>query len=286
MPPRVRTAIESWLDSHKLGISMQKDAGSISMPEVVAQIREEVAGAAAVEPFQIESLARQRLGHAAPPGTRGRPTPLGQTSELTARLKNLLGQKVEVGTDAANLVISVSGAVGKVAVGDVEASAEAGTGGIAGQVRVGPGTVTASPDAFALKTSIPMGGGTGVFAAKLAKDGDAWSKWSASFSFPVVGRTIVDARPAVTAIGSSVRQAEQALRDIAGHLGGGGGPADSYVRERIGQITPAISNVGSAVTKQEGPSVTVRVGASGGPTQVGGQSVQEATVGVSVVIAF
>jgi hypothetical protein len=62
-------------------------------------------------------------------------------------------------------------------------------------------------------------------------------------------------------------------------------PTDEFVRERIGQITPAISKVGGAVKAQD-PGVSVRIGASGGPRDVGGQRVQEATFGVSVVVAF
>lgn len=283
---RVRERIVAWLDSRKTGISLQVQDGTVSMPELVAQIREQVAGAAAAEVVQIESLIRQRLGRFTPPRTRGRQTPGGQTSELAARLKNALGKQVEVGTNAANLVISVSGAVGKLKAGDVEASAEAGTGGVGGKVKVGGGTVTASPDSFGLKASIPVGSGNGTFAAKLSKSGDAWSKWSASFSLPIVGRSTIDARPVADAIGDSVRKAEQATRDIAGHLHRGGMPTDPYVRERIGKVTPAIGKVGSAVKAQEGPNVSVRVGAGGGPKEVGGQTVQEAHVGVSLVIAF
>lgn len=283
---RVRERIVAWLDSRKTGISMQVQAGTVSMPELVAQIREQVAGAAAAEVVQIESLIRQRLGRFTPPRTRGRQTPPGQASELAARLKNLLGKEVEVGTDAANLVISVSGAVGRVRVGDVEASAEAGTGGVGGKVRIGRGTVTASPDAFGLKASIPMGSGSGTFAAKLSKSGATWSKWSASFSLPIVGRSTIAPRPAADAIGDSVRKAEQAIRDIAGHLHRGGIPTDGYVRERIGKVTPAIGKVGSAIETQEGPNVSASIGAGGGPKEVGGQTVQEAHVGVSLVIAF
>ena len=285
IPQKVRTAVEDWLDLHKFGILLQKDAGSISMPEVIARMREEVAGAGGIEVYQLEQLARQRLGHAAPPPTRGRQTPGGQASELAARLKNILGKKVEVGNDAANLVISVSGAVGKLRAGGIEATAEAGAGGVGGKVKIGRGTVSVAPDEVGLKTTIPLGGSDGVFAAKLAKDGDTWSKWSASFSFPVVGRSIVDARPATDAIGASVRKAEAAIRDIAGHLQEGGMPTDAFVLERIGQVTPAISKVGGAVKTQD-PGVSVRIGASGGPRDVGSHRVQEATVGVSVVVAF
>ncbi len=287
IPADVRQRIEDWLDSRRIGISIQTDAGTISMPEVVARIRDEVPGAADVEVFQVEQLARQRLGHAAPPQTRGRQTPSGQTSELVARLKNLLGAKVEVGTDAANLVVSITGVVGRLRAPGVEATAEAGAGGVEGRVSVGGrATVTATPDSFGLRTTFPMGRTNGVFAARLSRSGDTWSRWSTSFSFPIVGRTLVDARPAVDAIGSSVRAAEQAIRDIAAHLHGGGSPTDDVVRERIGQITPAISNVGKAVEEQPGPSVTLRVQAGGGPREIGGRQVQEATAGVSLVIVF
>lgn len=287
VPSRVRDAITAWLESHKMGITMQVDSGTISMPEVIASIRDEVAGAKAVEPWQVTQIVRGVLGRYAPPDTRGTQTPMGQQSELAARLGNVLGTKVEVGNEAANLVVKVSGALATVKAGGVEARAEAGAGGVKGTVDIG-GRVkaTATPSSVGFSAPIPMGSAQGKFAAKLSKSGDSWSKWSASFSFPVVGDKPIDARPAVNALESSVREAEAAISDIAGHLAGGGAPADDFVRERIAKISPAIKNVGAAVKERKGPNVTVKIGGSGGPKEVGGQRVQESTVGVSVVIEF
>ncbi|MBW3578939.1 MAG: hypothetical protein KY462_14600 [Actinobacteria bacterium] len=286
VPDDVRAGIEAWLDRRRIGISMQVDAGTISLPELVAQIREEVTGAARVEVFQIEDLVRRRLGAYTPPPQRGRQTPAGQASELAARLRNILGMQVRVGSDAANLVVSISGAVATARAGGVEARAEAGPGGVSGTLGTGRVTATASPDSFGLRATIPLAGAEGVFAARLARDGDTWSRWSVSLSFPVVGRRPIDARPAAEAIASSVTAAEGAIRDIAAHLHGGGSPTDSYVRERAGRISPAISRVSSAVQRRDGPNVTVRLGAEGGPSQVAGERVQAATAGVSLVIEF
>lgn len=287
VPDDVRVGIGSWLDRHRTGITLEVDAGTISMPEVVARIRDEVPGAAQAEAWQVEVLVGGRLGAYAPPPQRGRQTPAGQASELAARLRNLLGLQVRVGSDAANLVVSVSGAVATARAGGVEARAEAGPGGVSGALGIGGRvTATASPDSFGLRTTIPLAGAEGVFAARLARDGDTWSRWSVSLSFPVVGRRPIDARPAADAIASSVTAAEGAIRDIAAHLHGGGSPTDGYVREQAGRISPAISQVGSAVERRQGPNVTVRLGAEGGPTEVAGGRVQAVTAGVSLVIEF
>lgn len=287
IPAKVRAQILSWLESHKLDITIRVDEGAISMPEVIADVREAVAGAADVEPFQVKQLVDEVMGRYAPPATRGKQTQRGQESELAARLANVLGRKVQVGGDSGRLVLSLSGVVAGAKAAGVGVGAEAGTGGIKGTVDIkGRVKATATPSSFALKTSIPMGSATGVFAAKLSKSEGSWSKWSASFSFPVVGNKPVDARPAVDAIRSSVVEAEAAIRDIAAHLHRGGSPTDDYVLKRIGKISPAIKNVGAAVKKPKGPNVTLKVGAGGGPRKVGGQAVQESTIGVSVVVVF
>ena len=78
--------------------------------------------------------------------------------------------------------------------------------------------------------------------------------------------------------GSAVSGAHSAIGDSLGHLQRGGSPTDQYVKDRMGQIKPAIDAAGKVAARSGKSGATLRVTASG---EDGGF-----TAGVSLVIVF
>lgn len=274
LAPEVEQAIDAWLTQHAAGFKADMLDGTISMPEIVDQVRRKVPVAAGASPFAIQGRVYQLVGNV--PGTRGKRDLGGQQAQQRASIANMLPSpptSVTIGASKTSLTIGIQGAELKTAKDGAHVTAKADQEGAEAEVRKGDVKVGASGkwdgSSFGLKTEV-----SGVkFGGKVERKGDSW-KWSGGLVFQLAGDE-VDELPDV---GGVVAGAHSAIADSLGHLRGGGSPTDDYVIGRMGKIKPAIDAVGGVAARSGKSGATLRVTASG---EDGGF-----TAGVSLVIAF
>jgi len=124
--------------------------GTISMPELVAQIRTSVAGAETLQIIQVESLVAVRLGPDGPPARRSQRGAEAAQAELQAKVANATksGRGVTVNPEGGQLTVSMTGVEVSGSVGKAEVSAGAGPGGVKAEGKAGgvETEVEASPE--------------------------------------------------------------------------------------------------------------------------------------------
>lgn len=272
---RLRPLVTRWLDAQRSWIVDQVRQGALSMPELVARIRDEVEGAKDVPPVFFERLVRQHLGGVAPPATRRNVTHAGVVSEIGAIISNVTSARIRVGTDAAGLSVGISGtARGTLAVG--------------GGVSVG---VEATHKSVGVDLEFPfVGGSRGKAKGKIDKKGT----WELAVSLPLAGKKPIAAVPTAEAIGKSVREAEEAARGVVSLLNAGEDPDTEAIQELIGKVGSAlkdIQKVAAATPSSRGPQLTLELGVGGGQREVVPRagdpvSLPEVRGGISIVLRF
>jgi hypothetical protein len=274
LAPDVEKAVDAYLANQKAGILVGVAGGTISMPEVIDQVRRKVPEAATASPEAIRARVNYMVGDV--PAHRGKPDLGGKQAEKAASIANMLPSpptSVTISASQTSLKIGIEGAELKTAKDGVHGTVKADQDGASVEAKKGDVKVGASGkwdgSSFALKTEV-----SGVkFGGKVERKGEGW-KWSGGLVFQLAGDE-VDELPD---IGGVVSSAHGAIADSLGHLRDGGSPTDAYITGRMGQIKPAIDAVGKVAARSGKSGATVRVTASGDD---GGF-----TAGVSLVVVF
>src|SRR4051812_24835282 len=282
MDDAIRMRVVDYLERMRTAIQIHNLEGTISMPELVNWVRQNVPEALAATPFQIEVVIVETLAGDVPPPTRKQLSADGRAAEVESRMLNSIPKppkelKIYAGPGA--LTFAFSGEA-KLAVGAVTATADKDGGSVT--VKDGDKSVTGSAsfagDSFGLKASV---GGLS-FDAQIRKDSGTkqWSKFNATVKIPITGGETVEGRPPHEEITQTVMQAEAAIEDVIAHISAGGSPTDEAVRSKMGLIKPALDTVGKAVEARKGPQASVKVTVGTGDPKLGSYGV------VSLVIEF
>lgn len=280
IPDDVAGEVKNFLQTRQVAIGIRVQEGSISMPEVVAMVRQQCPASLRIEPFQVETLVSEVMGIETPPPRRKNQTADGARAEIEALIANALPKpptKVSLTSKYGALVLSLDGAQINTKIAGVKVQAKAGTS--SGSIEGSSGSVSVKGEASFQGDSVGVSTKVGdvSFGAKLQKDKDTWSKWSMELTIPVIGEAS-DAVPPADQLRDAVVKADAAVARVIAHLEAGGSPTDDVVKQALDDIKPAIDAIDKATSKPKGPSVTVKGTASG--------SSSGWSVGVSVVITF
>jgi hypothetical protein len=282
MDGAIKMRVVAYLERMRLAIQLHNEQGTISMPELVNQIRQNVPEALAATPYQIEVVITEILAGDTPPPVRKVVTPDGRSAEVEARILNSIPKppkELRIHAGPGTLTFAFSGEA-KLQAGPVTATADKDGGSVT--VKEGDASVTGKAsfagDSFGLKASVK-----GLsFDAQIRKDSGTkqWSKFAATVKIPIAGNETVEDRPPLEEITESVMQAEAAIDDVVAHLAQGGSPTDEVVKAKMALIKPAFEKVGQAVEQRKGPQASVKVTVGTGDPKLGSYGV------VSLVIEF
>jgi hypothetical protein len=283
MPADVAAKVAAYLQTMRLAIQLRKQDGTISMPEVVNLVRQNVPESLTATPFQIELVVTDTLQGDTPPASRAAQSADGRSAQLEASILNHLPKppkELKLYAGPGSLSFSMSGVEAAVKAGPVTATAD--KDGATVKVKEGGASVTGTAsfqgDAFGLKAAV----GGASFDASVHKDSATkqWSKWQASVKIPIAGGETVEERPPTEEITESVMKAQAAIADVIAHLQAGGSPGDDFVKQKMGDIKPAISKVSGAVEQRKGPKASVKLSVGSGDAKLGTYGM------VSLVVEF
>lgn len=282
LPMSVQMPVDAFLDQQFPNYLEKSLAGTLSVPEVVAEIRQKVPQAASVAAAALAGLVRNHPFSNASfkvPEERKKVDSTGLTKQAEASIANALPSvptSITLSGAAGSLKLSISGAQIKTKVGGATVTVDAGKDGAEANVKKGDVSAGASAawsgKEFAVKTDVKGA----KFEGKVAKDDTKGWGWSASLVMPLLGDEI-DVLPDLQKV---VGEAHTAIAEVVAHIQGGGDPKDSYVTERLAKIKPAIDGAQRAAQKSKGPAATLRVNA-GGDFAGGGFS-----AGVTLTVEF
>ena len=278
----VVAAVRSYLADRRYEIGNKAVAGTLSMPELIQTIREEVPGASSAPVDQLEKVVRSELGVTAPPPFRRKRTAQGAGAELAARIANALpsAPKLRVDFAGSSVALTMKGLVATTSVGGAKVTATGTPGGGEVTAEGGGASVTASgsADAFGLTAKFERA----AFEAKIEKDDRTgnWSKWEVGLRVSVVGDEPLEPMPDIPELREAAVKAEAAIRQIVAHLQAGGKPDDAKVKELMKDVKPAIEGVKRAVETPAGPKVTVGAGVKGGDDKLGTMA------GLTLIVEF
>lgn len=282
IPEDLRKRIGDFIDAERERIKQRVSDGTISMGELVAQIRTTVAGAETLQIIQVESLVAIRLGPDAPPARRRQRGAEAAQAELQAKIANATktGKGVTVKPEGGQITVSITGVEVSGHVGGAEVSAGVGPGGAKAEGKVGG--VEAEVEAGPEKVEVTGKAHKVLFRAELEKDHDT-HRWKGAFRLAValVGSEAADEIPYAEELKTAVEGAHEAVGEAVRHVSQGGKPSDSVVRDKIsGKVQPAIDAIGKAVQKRSAPNVTLGAEAKVGDPQLG------VYAGVTLTITF
>jgi hypothetical protein len=282
MPAAIAMRVVPYLERMRLAIQLHNTEGTISMPEVVNMVRQNVPEALACTPFQIELQITETLGSDTPPAARKQQSADGRSAQMEASILNSLPKppkELKLYAGSGSLAFSISGEA-TLKAGPVTAKVDKDGADVT--VKEGDASVGAkgsfAGDSFGLKASIK--GAT--FDAQLKRDETTkqFSKFTANVKIPIAGGETVEARPPVEDVTETVMKAQAALAEVAQYLHDGGSPTDEFVKTKMGEIKPALSKVSAAVEERKGPQATLKFSVGTGDPKLG-------TYGtVSLVIEF
>jgi hypothetical protein len=266
VPMSVQMPVDAYLDNHTPDILEKVLAGTISIPEMVAELRQKVPQASTISSSSLAGLvASHRFSNATLhiPDVRGKVDAGGLTKQAEASIANSLPSiptSVSLSGSAGTLTLSISGVKLQTAKDGVHVTAEAGKDGPSVEAKKGDVSAGASAkwdgSEFAIKTQVK----DAKFDGKVSKDpAKGWS-WSVSMVMPLWGSEI-DVVPDLTKV---VSDAQDAIGESVAYIQGGGSPKDSYVTDRLAKIKPAIDAAQRAATKSKGPAATLRANVGGG----------------------
>jgi hypothetical protein len=260
LPMSVQMPVDAFLDQEFPNYLTKSLAGTLSVPEVVAEIRQRVPQAASVSGSALAGVVRlHRFSNASfkVPEERKKVDAMGLGKQAEAAIANALPSvptSVTLSGAAGSLRLSISGATIKTKIGGATVKVDAGKDGAEAEVKKGDVSAGASAawsgKEFAIKTDVKGA----KLEGKVAKDDTKGWGWSASLVMPLVGDEI-DVLPDLQKV---VGEAHTAIAEVVAHIQGGGDPKDSYVTERLAKIKPAIEGAQRAAQRSKGPSVTLR----------------------------
>jgi hypothetical protein len=265
-PVSVQMQVDKYLDDHQADILEKVMAGTISIPEMVAELRQKVPAAATVSSSVIAGIVgSHRFNNATLhiPDVRGKVDASGLTKQAEASIANALPSiptSVSLRGSAGVLTLSISGVKLQTAKNGVHVTAEAGKDGPSVEAKKGDVSAGASAkwdgSEFGIKTQVK----DAKLDGKVSKDpAKGWS-WSAGLVMPLWGSEI-DVVPDLTKV---VSDAQDAIGESIAYIQGGGSPKDSYVTDRLAKIKPAIDAAQRTAAANKGPAATLRASVGGG----------------------
>ena len=283
IPDAVREKVTAFLEGRRDEIRKRKGDGTISFPEVLAMVRQNVPEAQSLQLFQLDMVVRSRLAADSPPERRATRGTEAARAELEAKIANAVTSKekgVAVKREGGQILVSVAGVKASGSIGPAEVSAEAGPGGLKaeGEARGVKVEVEAGADEFVLKTKAHKV----LFDAKLKKD-EKTHEWGGTLRLAValVGAEAAEEVPYAEEVKKAVDEAHTALGEVATHLGRGGKPTDPAVRGKMSEkVKPAVEAIGKVVQSKSDPNVTLAGEVKVGDPQLG------AYAGVTLTISF
>jgi hypothetical protein len=282
MDGAVKMRVVAYLEKMRLAIQLHNEDGTISMPELVNQIRQNVPEALSATPYQIEVVITEILAGDTPPPVRKVVTPDGRSAEVEARILNSIPKppkELKLHAGPGTLTFAFAGEA-KLQAGPVTAKADKEGGSVTvkqGDVAV-TGQAAFAGDSFGLKASVK-----GLsFDAQVKQDSGTkqWSKFAATVKIPIGGNETVEDRPPLAEITEAVVKAEAAINEVVAHLAQGGSPTDEVVKSKMALIKPAFEKVGEAVEQRKGPQAGLKLTVGTGDPKLGSYGV------VSLVIEF
>lgn len=280
VPMSVQMPVDAYLDNHTAEILERVLAGTISIPEMVAELRQKVPQAANISASSLAGLVGSHKFSNATlkiPDSRGKVDAAGVTKQAEASIANSLPSiptSVSLSGSAGVLTLSISGVQLKTATGGAHVTVDAGKDGPSVEVKKGELSAGASAKwdgtEFGIKTQIK----DAKLDGKVTKDPAKGWTWSAGLVMPLWGSEI-DVVPDLTKV---VADAQGAISESVAYIQGGGSPKDSYVTDRLAKIKPAIEAAQRTAQQSKGPSATLRANVSGG---AGGL-----TAGVTLTVEF
>jgi len=282
LPAGVQMAVDTHLDVLFQSYLQKSLEGTLSVPEVVAEVRQKVPQAASVPGAALAGIVRTHRFSMASfkiPEERKKVDSAGLGKQAEAAIANALPSvptSVFLSGAGGSLRLSISGAQVKTKIGGATVKVDAGKEGAEAEVKKGDASVAASAawsgKEFAIKTDVKGA----KLEGKVAKDDTKGWGWSASLVMPLMGDEI-DVLPDLQKV---IGEAHGAIAEVVAHVQGGGDPKDAYVTERLAKIKPAIDGAQRAAQKSKGPAATLRANA-GGDFAGGGFS-----AGISLVVEF
>jgi len=282
MEEAIRAPVIAYLERMRLAVQLHMREGTISMPELVNWVRQNVPESLAASPYQIQVVITEILAADTPPPTRRQLSSDGRAVEIESRILNSIPKppkEFKIYAGPGSLTFAFSGEA-KLQAGPVTVKGDKEGGSVT--VKEGDVSVTGSGsfagDSFGLKASVK-----GLsFDAQLKKDAGTkqWSKFTANVKIPIVGGETVEGRPPIEEITESVMKAEAAIEEVIGHMASGGSPTDEVVKTKMALIKPALEKVGAAVEERKGPQASVKVTVGTGDPKLGTYGM------VSLVIEF
>jgi len=282
MDAAIKQRVVDYLERMRTAIQIHNLEGTISMPELVNWVRQNVPDALLATTFQIEMVIVETLGGDTPPPTRKVVTADGRSMEVEARIMNSIPKppkefKIYAGPGA--LTFAFSGEA-KYQAGAITAKANKDGGSVT--VKEGDVAVTGSGkftgDSFGLRASVK-----GMsFDAQVRKDSgtNQWSKFNATVKIPIAGNETVEGRPPAEEITEAVMKSEAAIESVIAHIAQGGSPTDDVVKTQMAQIKPGLEKVTEAVEARKGPQASLKISVGTGDPKLGSYGV------VSLVIEF
>src|SRR3954454_8150340 len=198
-PQEAPAAIQAYLERMRLAVQLRNQDGTMSMPELVNWVRQNVPEALQATIFQIQMVITDVLGTDTPPPTRKQASADGRSAQVEASILNSLPEppkELKIYAGPGTLTLGFMGSV-ELKAGPVKVDADKDGGNVT--VKDGDKSVTGSAsfagDAFGLKATM----GNASFDAQLKKD-DAtkqWSHFTANVKIPIAGGETVEGRPPV-----------------------------------------------------------------------------------------
>jgi hypothetical protein len=280
VPMSVQMPVDAYLDQHTPEILEKVLAGTISIPEMVSELRQKVSQASTVSGSALAGIVRGHKYSNATlkiPEERKKVDATGLTKQAEASIGNALPSvptSVSLSGSAGSLTLSISGVQIKTKVGGAQVKVDAGKDGPSAEVKKGDVSVGASAKwdgtEFGLKTQVK----DAKLDGKVSKDPTKGWTWSAGLVMPLWGSEI-DVLPDLNKV---VGEAQGAISESVAYIQGGGSPTDSYVTDRLAKIKPAIEAAQRTAQQSKGPAATLRASVGGG---AGGFS-----AGVTLTIEF
>ncbi len=268
LPMSVQMPVDKYLDDHVADILEKVLAGTISIPEMVAEVRQKVPQAVDASASALGGLVRSHPFSNASlkiPEERKKVDASGLTKQAEASIGNALPSvptSVSLSGSAGSLTLSISGVKLKTSAGGAHVTVDAGKDGPSAEVKKGDVSAGASAKwdgtEFGIKTQVK----DAKLDGKVSKDpAKGWS-WSAGLVMPLWGSEI-DVLPDLAKV---VSDAQDAIGESVAYVQGGGSPKDAYVTDRLAKIKPAIDAAQRTAQANKGPAATLRASVGGGPS--------------------
>lgn len=263
LPAPVEDAIRKFLVANKVRIDNRVVEGTISVHEVVNEVRHAVDVAREVAALEIRGIVDAVFGTVAPPETRKKTTPDGVRAELAAVLSNSLPS---VPREAAFTVGDLG--VVTLRMSGIEISASAGGATVTASADQKGATATAKSGDASASARVEFGGPIAVVGSKgpVALTGrieNGGRQFSLELSIAL--GTGTHPAPPRAEMDAAIQQTRASVDAVIAHVRGGGALTPAALQPKLAAIGPALEALGAAAVRASGgPAVSVQANVSGG----------------------